>query len=349
MADDLAGRISDGAVAVLELVPGEQRFIDLSNYVLRGGASRFAPVVLDDEHLRYVLPVGIPAEKLDYGTLLIQKSRCALVWRSEAGRPYHALISELGPETTVAQSPVTVRGEVWGRFDLRRPGAADMTFLVPPVASTALPRMLHRVLIEEPGSKQGRVEAAPLSREVIEGQTEETAVGAQPAADRATAVLPAVDAASPAPVQAAAVAGLRGATVARAASVPAAPAAPTKTSAVPEGANTQILPAARSGGQPAAAAAPAWTPRRPEPEAPYRDSGLYRDATRTTPATQPAVNPSARAGAATAVAPARALERVPATTQPSLTDPVKGFLAGFVATVVVGGLFVLAKMMGWLG
>ena len=79
MPDDLAGRIGDGAVAVFELVPGEQRFADLSNYVLRGGASRFAPVVLDNEPIRYVLPVGIPGTKLDYGTLLIQRSRCALV------------------------------------------------------------------------------------------------------------------------------------------------------------------------------------------------------------------------------------------------------------------------------
>ena len=38
VADDLADRISDGHVAVLELVPGEQRFIDLSRFVLRGGA-----------------------------------------------------------------------------------------------------------------------------------------------------------------------------------------------------------------------------------------------------------------------------------------------------------------------
>lgn len=147
MADDLADRISDGAVAVLELVPGEQRFADLSRFVLKGGASRFAPVVLDDEPIRYVLPVGVPGHKLDFGTLLIQQTRCALVWRTDPARPYHAMITALGPETTVKQSPATVRGDVWGRFDLRHPGTAHMTFLVPPVASAELPKMLHRVLV----------------------------------------------------------------------------------------------------------------------------------------------------------------------------------------------------------
>lgn len=338
MADDLASRISDGAVAVLELVPGEQRFADLSNYVLRGGASRFAPVVLDDEHLRYVLPVGIPAAKLDYGTLLIQKTRCALVWRSEPSRPYHALITELDPETTVAQTPVTVRGEVWGRFDLRRPGLADMTFLVPPVASTALPRMLHRVLIDEPGSKQGRIETAPLTREVVEGPDDEPSEVVVES-DRATALLPAIPAASPAQELKPSILG--GATAARASSV--------------DSAATQVLAAtpAAPAAPPTVAAAPIWTPRRPEPEAslvPYGDGDLYREATRTTPATtQPAVAPPGRATAMTSTGRSVEVERVPTYAQPGLGDPVKGFLAGFVATVVVGGLVVLAKVMGLLG
>jgi hypothetical protein len=354
MADDLASRISDGAVAVLELAPGEQRFADLSNYVLRGGASRFAPVVLDDEHLRYVLPVGIPAAKLDYGTLLIQKTRCALVWRSEPSRPYHALITELGPETTVAQTPVTVRGEVWGRFDLRRPGLADMTFLVPPVASTALPRMLHRVLIDEPGSKQGRIEAAPLTREVIEGLDDapsEVVDDAPAESDRATAVLPAFLAASPAPSpQAGSLGGATAATTA---------AAPSQAAASVDSAATQVLtptlaaPATPAAPPPVAAAPPTWAPRKSEPEAslaPYRDGDLYREATRTTPVTtQPAIAPPGRAATTTATGRSREVEHVPAYAQPGLGDPVKGFLTGFVATVVVGGLFVLAKVMGLLG
>ena len=142
MADDLADRISDGHVAVLELVPGEQRFIDLSRFVLRGGASRFAGVVLDDEPIRYVLPVGVPSRTtLDYGVLLIQRSRCALVWRTDPMKPSHALIAELGPDTTVQAAPVVVRGEMWGRFDLRHTGSTPMTFLVPPVDS---PVEIHR-------------------------------------------------------------------------------------------------------------------------------------------------------------------------------------------------------------
>jgi len=181
MPDDLAGRIGDGAVAVFELVPGEQRFADLSNYVLRGGASRFAPVVLDNEPIRYVLPVGIPGTKLDYGTLLIQRSRCALVWRTEPSRPYHALIMQLDSQTTVAQSAATIRGEAWGRFDLTHPGNADMTFLVPPVASTALPRMLYRVLVEEPGSRRVRSSGPELSAAVVEGNEPDVTAGEAPA------------------------------------------------------------------------------------------------------------------------------------------------------------------------
>ena len=78
MQDDLASRISDGSIAVLELLPGDDRFADLSNYVLRGGASRFAPVVKYDEPIRYVLPVGVPGSKLDFGTLILQRTRCAM-------------------------------------------------------------------------------------------------------------------------------------------------------------------------------------------------------------------------------------------------------------------------------
>ena len=70
MPDDLADRISDGVVAVLELVPGEKRFVDLSRHVLKGGAERFRPVVLTDEPVRYLVPVGVPGKKLDFGTLL---------------------------------------------------------------------------------------------------------------------------------------------------------------------------------------------------------------------------------------------------------------------------------------
>ena len=180
MADDLADRISDGSIAVLDLVPGEQRFHELSRFVLRGGASRFAAAVLEDEPVRYVLPVGVPGRKLDYGTLLIQRTRCALVWRTDPARPYHAKIAELGPDTTVSQSPVAIRGEVWGRFDLQQGGTPAMTFLVPPVAATALPRMLHRVLVDEPRSRLAYIEAPPLPLEVTEGAAEPGAAPGRP-------------------------------------------------------------------------------------------------------------------------------------------------------------------------
>ena len=119
MPDDLADRISDGVVAVLELVPGEKRFVDLSRHVLKGGAERFRPIVLTDEPVRYLVPVGVPGKKLDFGTLLVQRSRVALVWRSDPARPYHAVVCDLNRRTTVSQTAVVVRGETWGRFDMR--------------------------------------------------------------------------------------------------------------------------------------------------------------------------------------------------------------------------------------
>ncbi len=168
MADDLADRISDGAMAVTDLVPDEQRFARLSNFVLRGGASRFAPVVLDDEPIRYVLPVGVPGLRLDFGTLLIQTTQCALVWRTDPARPYQALVTHLGPDTSVMQSAATVQGEIWGRFDLHHTGSANVTFLVPPVTAPALPRMLQRVLVTEPGSMVGHFDLSPLPASVSE-------------------------------------------------------------------------------------------------------------------------------------------------------------------------------------
>lgn len=345
MANDLASRIGDAQVAVLELVPGEQRFADLSNFVLRGGASRFSPVVLDNERVRYVLPVGIPGEKLHYGTLLLQNSRCALVWRTEPYRPYHALIMELGPATTIAQSPATIRGEVWGRFDLHRAGVPDMTFLVPPVATPALPRMLFRVLVDEPGSTQGTVPLAPLAPAVAQGFQPD------PAETSATAA----EAAPPAAVPAQAVSAL---------SVPAAdPADTQELQAVdrPEpDATTRWQPRRPTATTPAAGAHRATTPASTSAsDALYRDEALYRDASRTTP--PPA--PPTQAVAAT-TAPVPGLRPVAsAAPQPHgpvhvdlqrggrapVPDVLKGFLTTFSVTIVVGGLVVLAKALGWLG
>lgn len=164
---DLANRISEGAVSVLELVAHDKRFAELSTTVLRGGAERFRAVVVDDEPIRYVLPVGVPDERLDFGTLLVQATRVSLVWRPEQIRPYRAVVCALGPGTEVSQTAVPVRGETWGRFDLRD-GSASMTFLVPPVSTPDLPAALHAALISDPGSTIGRFATAALAPAVTE-------------------------------------------------------------------------------------------------------------------------------------------------------------------------------------
>lgn len=176
MADDLAARIGEGAVAVLELVPGEKQFADLSEYVLRGGAARFRPVVLSTEPITYVLPVGVPRRRLIYGALLIQPSRVALVWRTDPSKPSSAVMCDLGPETSLSQSAATIRGETWGRFDIRDE-RSSMTFLVPPVSSTDLPKALYRTLIQEPGTRVARMALQPLPDTI----TNPTAFTEQPA------------------------------------------------------------------------------------------------------------------------------------------------------------------------
>nr|NLI51179.1 hypothetical protein [Propionibacterium sp.] len=397
MADDLAARISEGAVAVLDLVPGEQRFHDLSRFVLRGGASRFAAVVLDDEPVRYVLPVGVPGRKLDYGTLLIQRSRCALVWRTDPARPYHAKIAALGPDTTVSQSPVTIRGEVWGRFDLRSPDGPTMTFLVPPVAATALPRMLHRVLVEEPRSRLAYVEAPPLPPAVTEGAAEHVPTAVDPDAPtealKAAALRSDSEALEPAPP------------------VEAGPAPTIPAAAEPEPALVEPIPEppvsewAESAAADESAAAAEFGLNGTSTAVDTYDS-LYRTTERVSPppappepatpaptvppepATKPAVDavyrpvrpvatpvpppsPDAAAGSPvrTAGAPAP-LQAAPPQTAPPVDRPADvpapgaaplppersqlgdgwaGFLIGLVVTLVIGGLFVLAKVLGWLG
>lgn len=388
MADDLAARISDGAVAVLDLVPGEQRFHDLSRFVLRGGASRFAAAVLDDEPLRYVLPVGVPGRKLDYGTLLIQRSRCALVWRTDPARPYHAKIAALGPDTTVSQSPVTIRGEVWGRFDLHPADGPTMTFLVPPVAATALPRMLHRVLVDEPRSRLAFVEAPPLPTAVTDGVAEPVPSAADP--DAPTEDLgPALRADEPDPDAAAheppAVAAQPGAAEPR-------PEARARTEQDRSAADEFGLSEAPAG----AATEPAVT-AEPAEEETFED--LYRTTERVTPAesaptltaqppapTRPPVtavyrpvrpeplatpvpppDPASAAGSAVRAAAPAPVTAAPlpggtpagptpgtgasadAPERPRLPDGLSGYLTGLVVTLVIGGLFLLAKVLGWLG
>lgn len=374
--DDLASRISDGSVAVLELLPGEGRFAELSHHVLRGGASRFAPVVLESEPIRYVLPVGIPGATLDFGTLLLQRTRCALVWKNDPLRPYRALIMELGPETTVSQAGAAVRGEMWGRFDLRREGTPDMTFLVPPVTSVALPRMLQRVLIDEPRSHAQRLVTEPLSRAVTEGQTQLTppAPAPAPAATQAPApqAPPAPRTVAPAPLPAAAPLPTPAPEApAAAASTPAASqASPGETSMLrmhgtepdatmpmsavhlddwPEQAPRQQRPSSRRG-----EGSGTWT-RRPEAEAEqttpiYRDDALFRDSARTAPLTPDGYQAPVPPRPVVTQPSAGALPVVVEEEEGEVASPdmLKGFLTGFVVTMIVGGLFVLARVLGWV-
>lgn len=378
MQDDLASRISDGSIAVLELLPGDDRFADLSNYVLRGGASRFAPVVKYDEPIRYVLPVGVPGSKLDFGTLILQRTRCAMVWKSDPLRPYRAVVMELGPRTTVSQSAATIRGEAWGRFDLRREGTPDLTFLVPPVASTALPQMLRRVLVDEPRSQARRIEVPALGPEVTEAPVPKAPEAPAPKASEApkAPAAPAPKApAALAPAAPPAAPPAKNRPREEAATTPAkvrqtAPKAPVEedvTILVPpkpvddELDETRILTSVPSpvrvptkGTPPATATVPQdsarWTPRgkdAPTPPAALQEEVVFRDSARQAPPTSPGSSPLAQAP----VAPH------PTTTQEfdpdevdedrlRMADTLKGFLTGFGVTVVFGGLFVLGRVVG---
>ena len=392
MADDLADRISDGSIAVLDLVPGEQRFHELSRFVLRGGASRFAAAVLEDEPVRYVLPVGVPGRKLDYGTLLIQRTRCALVWRTDPARPYHAKIAELGPDTTVSQSPVAIRGEVWGRFDLQQGGTPAMTFLVPPVAATALPRMLHRVLVDEPRSRLAYIEAPPLPLEVTEGAAEPVPAPVEP--DAPTEPLPATipDAPTTSPDAPAPTSDATARWDARAAEADAPTEVIDLWSAEPQTTEpaaevsyedlyrtsertspTSPPPASADSASPAPAApvppvpvAPvASVPVAPVPGAQFAPpapvaptasesptvSAVYRPVM-AQPLSPTPVPPPATPVPAPVSAPRpvpRAEAAASGEVRPRPSDTVSGFLTGLIVTLVIGGLFILAKYLGWLG
>jgi hypothetical protein len=343
MTDDLADRISDGVVAVLELVPGEQRFADLSRFVMKGGASRFHPVILDEEPIRYVLPVGVPGRKLDFGALLIQATRCALVWRTDPSRPFHALVMTLGPATTVAQSAVTVRSETWGRFDLRDP-QGSMTFLVPPVASPALPRALHRALVVEPHSHRGAAESTPLSPSITEGDmvtedAEGTTNGATPPAEPTP----------PARL-----------------TPPSTPVAPAATGYIPVGPTDVpfVPPIPRPlfrdevSPQPSDVGAPTQvipTYQPPTPVPPILGAPIQAPPIPVAPIPSAhATHPAGVTGPASAVALAPSASNFPVETDDDTdvisptqgrAEVLKGFLVTFIATLVVVGVVLIVKML----
>lgn len=363
MQDDLASRISDGSIAVLELLPGEARFADLSNYVLRGGASRFAPVIVDDEPVRYVLPVGVPGAQLDFGTLILQRSRCAVVWKPDPMRPYRALIMELGPQTTVSQSVVTVRGEAWGRFDLRRDGSPDLTFLVPPVASAALPRMLRRVLVDEPRSRAQRLDVQPLRPEVTDPPAPPAKAAAPAARPAAADVAP--PAARPEPTSAPTTAATGSASpAARPPAASESPADPDATRPLPAVARpTPRQPASTPAPSPVGSDQVRWTPREgAEPtDGVLADDSLFRGTQRTAPTPAPLAAVPAAVGAPVPApvpprpAPAAAREPVDVVeaddddeVPPATADGLKGFLTGFGVSIVLGGVLVLGRIVGFL-
>lgn len=145
---DLADRISRAAVAALDLAPFDERLSKLSRLVLTGGASRFAVVVTPDEPLHYVVPVGLPHERIDYGALLVQNTRVGLVWRDSASHDRNRVI-RLDPTNTPRYSPLELVGEEWTRFDLE-PDDPEAAFLVPPVNTPQLRSTLITLLHARP-------------------------------------------------------------------------------------------------------------------------------------------------------------------------------------------------------
>lgn len=342
MAMDLADRISDAAIAVLELIPDEQRFANLSRVVLKGGASRFIPVVLENEPIRYVLPVGVPGETLEFGTLLIQRTRCSIVWRAREDRPYHAQICELSEETSVVQSAETVRGEVWGRFDLRRRGQKNMIFLVPPVSDVELPRLLKWTLIDEPKCTKGQFRLEPLSAAVtLQNRKPVAASAATPptqvmAAIRDGRPSPASEpAAPPKPVVPRKASSPKPAplSVATAPSIPVPPQQPAAaTPATPLSPHQPMVPAPvapQPAHQPVVTAPTDVFPIGPE-------ESLMPSELRPAPPVPVPVHP-----------PVHQPFYLPAPAAPNpLTAGAKAFLITFAAAILIGAVFVLLTLMG---
>lgn len=345
MPDDLADRISDGVVAVLELVPGEKRFVDLSRHVLKGGAERFRPVVLTDEPVRYLVPVGVPGKKLDFGTLLVQRSRVALVWRSDPARPYHAVVCDLNRRTTVSQTAVVVRGETWGRFDMRDE-SASMTFLVPPVATPGLPRALHAALIEEPDARVARFATAPLAAAITD---EEPPADASPETPLIPAEQKRAEDAAPAPdapTQVIASSDVREqgrAQEQRDADEDWAQGSPAPQGETRPDAPTQVF-AGATGAEPESSAERTSVL---EPQ----DAGETRvapAAERPGAGERPPAPPSARVSTAEAAPAYREVEQRQRPARPSVFGPnaVRGFFIGLLATLAVGAIFLILRLLG---
>lgn len=133
---DLADLISRAAVAALDLAPFDDRFGRLSRQVLAGGASRFARVVDPNLPVRYVIPVGVTGERIEYGALVLQPGRAGLLWRDASGTD-HARTVALDAAAPGRYDELTLGGEPWQRFEVGE-GEDRLGFLVPPVSSPRL-------------------------------------------------------------------------------------------------------------------------------------------------------------------------------------------------------------------
>lgn len=316
---DLADRISRGAVAALDLAPFDNRFSKLSRQVLAGGATRFARVVTDDEPVQFVVPVGLPHDRIEYGALVLQSTRVGVIWRDAAGADRHRSVTLDSPATF---SSVALGGEQWMRFDV--PDAdAPLTFLVPPVSSPLLRSTLIQLLHARPGTPAARPipepEPEPAPFRMPDPAPEPVAPVAPPvavSAEEPTAVLPATAAARDADDDA---------TRVRGAVAPEPDDAPGPTRVHPVAA----APAASAAG----------------------GDNLFRDGDRTAPAATsepptPTPAPPAQPETTRPLPTPTPAPALPVAAGGGMSLTVRGFLIGFVCALFGGGLALALRLIG---
>lgn len=322
---DLADRISRGAVAALDLAPFDNRFSKLSRQVLAGGASRFARVVTDDEPVQFVVPVGLPHDRIEYGALVLQSTRVGVIWRDAAGADRHRTATLDSPATF---SSVTLGGEEWMRFDV--PDAdAPLTFLVPPVSSPLLRSTLIQLLHARPGTPAVRAipepEPEPAPFRMPDPTPEPVApidVAATVAAEDPTAVLPTT------------------------------PAAPTEQPTAEQTVAGQFHAAEGAPDREAADDVTRVHPVAAPPAAPS-DGGddLFRDSDREAPAATPALptptpTPPAQPETTRPLPTPTPAPAVPVAAGGGMSLTVRGFLIGFVCALFGGGLALALQVIG---
>lgn len=312
---DLADRISRAAVAALDLAPLDDRFSKLSRIVLTGGASRFLPVVDPREPIRYVVPVGLPHDRIEYGAVVVQESRVGIVWRDAASRDRSRIV-RLDSTDTAQYSSVQLGGEPWTRFELR-PDDPETTFLVPPLTSDALTGTLVEIL-HAVATQSSTPAAASPQVDATATQVLDTAPGAPPEPPP-TPEAAATQVISPVP------------SPATPAQTPQEPSPSTQPPVAPVLDATQPIPTVEDA---TAASSTAATAAQPEAFAVFRDQAPESQA--AAPPTQPrtAPRPSAPAPVSPPVAPERAS-----------SDTVRGFWMGLLATVAIGAAVIAVSLV----